>query len=147
MPHLRQILLGAALLLTTSVTCFGASASASTSSTASVSTETTVRSDAPVRLRRSNANPFAARSWAPPPPVQVVRAVVPKAPPLPFVYMGKMLDGKAITAFVSMGGQTHLLHGGDTVRDYRVEAISAKEITFIYLPLNEKQRLPLGSEN
>jgi hypothetical protein len=79
--------------------------------------------------------------------VQVVRAVVPKAPPLPFVYMGKMLDGKAVTAFVSMGGQTHLLHGGDTLREYRVEAISAKEITFVYLPLNEKQRLSFGSEN
>jgi hypothetical protein len=101
-----------------------------------------------VRLRRTNANPFAARSWTPPPPpAPVVRAVVPKAPPLPFLYLGKMLDGKAVTAFVSMGGQTHLLHGGDTVRDYRVEAISAKEITFVYLPLNEKQRLSFGSEN
>ena len=137
MPHLRQILPGAALLLMLAVT----------SASANAATETTAGSDAPVRLRRSNANPFAVRSWTPPPPVQVVRAVVPKAPPLPFVYMGKMLDGKAVTAFVSMGGQTHLLHGGDTLRDYRVEAISAKEITFVYLPLNEKQRLSFGSEN
>ena len=136
MPHLRQSLLGAALLLT----LLDASVSAPTDPPA--------RNDAPVRLRRSTANPFAPRSWAPPPPpVQVVRPVVPKAPPLPFVYLGKMLDGKAVTAFVSMGGQTHLLHGGDTVRDYRVEAISAKEITFVYLPLNEKQRLSFGSEN
>jgi hypothetical protein len=58
-----------------------------------------------------------------------------------------MFDGKAVTAFVSMGGATHLLHGGDTVRDYRVESISAREITFVYLPLNQKQRLSLGSEN
>ena len=146
MPHLRQILLGAALLLT--LVDASVSASVSASADTKVPPESSARNDASVRLRRTNANPFAARSWAPPPPpAPVVRAVVPKAPPLPFVYMGKMLDGKAITAFVSMSGQTHLLHGGDTVRDYRVEAISAKEITFIYLPLNEKQRLPLGSEN
>jgi hypothetical protein len=137
MPALRQNLLGAAVLLTLAVT----------SASASPSKETPARKDAPVRLQRASANPFAAHSWTPPPPPQVVRVVVPKAPPLPFVYMGKMLDGKAITAFVSMGGQTHLLHGGDTLRDYRVEAISAKEITFVYLPLNEKQRLPFGSEN
>ena len=140
MPHLRQILPGAALLLMVAVT----------SASANAATETTAGNDAPVRLRRSNANPFATRSWEPPPPpppVQVVRPVTPKAPPLPFVYMGKMLDGKAVTAFVSLGGQTHLLHGGDTLRDYRVEAISVKEITFVYLPLNEKQRLSFGSEN
>jgi hypothetical protein len=141
MPTLRQILLGAAVLLTL------VDASASASASASVPTEPSARNEVPVRLRRSNANPFAARSWTPPPPVQVVRPVVPKAPPLPFVYLGKMLDGKAVTAFVSIGGQTHLLHGGDTVRDYRVESISSKEITFVYLPLNEKQRLPFGSEN
>ena len=120
---------------------------ASVGASVSVPTEAPSRNETPVRLGRSNANPFAVRSWTPPPPVQVVRPVAPKAPPLPFVYLGKMLDGKAVTAFVSMGGQTHLLHGGDTVRDYRVEAISAKEITFVYLPLNEKQRLPFGSEN
>jgi hypothetical protein len=141
MPTLRHILPGAAVLL---VLC---SADASTSVPSQTPAPTPARNDVPSRLQRSNANPFAARSWTPPPPVQVVRAVVPKAPPLPFVYMGKMLDGKAVTAFVSMGGQTHLLHGGDTLREYRVEAISAKEITFVYLPLNEKQRLSFGSEN
>jgi hypothetical protein len=140
MHTFRQILPGAALLLMLAVTRAGASTS--------VPPETPARKDAPVRLHRTNANPFAARSWAPPPPpASVVRAVVPKAPPLPFEYLGKMLDGKAVTAFVSMGGQTHLLHSGDTVRDYRVDAISAKEITFVYLPLNEKQRLSFGSEN
>jgi hypothetical protein len=144
MHTLRQLLPGAALLLMLADASFSASVIASTS----VPRETPARADAPVRLHRTNANPFATRSWVPPPPpAPVVRAVVPKAPPLPFVYLGKMLDGKAVTAFVSMGGQTHLLHGGDTVRDYRVEAISAKEITFVYLPLNEKQRLSFGSEN
>jgi hypothetical protein len=58
-----------------------------------------------------------------------------------------MLDGTRVTAFVSMGANTHLLHSGDTVRDYRVEAISPREITFVYLPLNQKQRLSFGSEN
>jgi hypothetical protein len=98
-----------------------------------------------VRLRRSNGDPFAARSWAPPPVVRPPEA--PRAPPLPFVYLGKMLDGTRVTAFVSMGANTHLLHIGDTLREYRVEEISPREITFVYLPLNQKQRLSLGIEN
>jgi hypothetical protein len=98
-----------------------------------------------VRLHRSSGDPFAARSWVS--PSVVLPPETPKAPPLPFVYLGKMFDGKAVTAFVSMGANTHLLHSGDTVRDYRVEAINAREITFVYLPLNQKQRLSLGSEN
>jgi hypothetical protein len=58
-----------------------------------------------------------------------------------------MLDGTRVTAFVSMGANTHLLHIGDTLREYRVEEISPREITFVYLPLNQKQRLSLGIEN
>lgn len=89
---------------------------------------------------------FAAHSWqpAPPPPQQ---APAPKAPPLPFRYLGKALDGSEITVFVEQGALTHLLHRGEVVGSYRVETITPAEMSFVYLPLNEKQRLIFGSAN
>lgn len=100
------------------------------------------------RMHHSKANAFAAHSWLPP----VVQAKAPpapppRAPPLPFVYLGKMQDGAAVTAFVSQGGRNHVLHAGDKLPSYQVESITATDITFVYLPLNEKQRLKFGSEN
>jgi hypothetical protein len=79
-----------------------------------------------------------AKAPAPPPP---------SAPPLPFTYLGKMQDGATVTVFVSQGGRNHVLHNGDTLAGYRVESITAADMTFVYLSLNEKQRLTFGSEN
>ena len=100
------------------------------------------------RLHQSKANPFAVHSWLP--PVVKVKAPPPpppRAPPLPFAYIGKMQDGAAVTAFVTQGGRSHVLHSGDTLSGYRVESITPTDMTFVYLPLNEKQRLTFGTEN
>jgi hypothetical protein len=77
---------------------------------------------------------------APPPPP-------PGAPPLPFAYLGRMQDGAAMTVFVSQGARNHVLRSGDTLAPYKVESISPTDITFVYLPLGEKQRLTFGSEH
>jgi hypothetical protein len=58
-----------------------------------------------------------------------------------------MQDGATVAAFVSMAGRNHVLHSGDTVAGYRVESITPTGMTFVYLALDEKQRLPFGSEN
>ena len=101
------------------------------------------------RMRHSKANAFATHSWLPPVPKAkpAPPPPPPRAPPLPFAYLGKMQDGAAVTAFVSQGGRNHVLHSGDTLPQYKVESISPTEITFVYLPLGEKQRLTFGSEN
>lgn len=68
----------------------------------------------------------------------------PTAPPLPFAYLGKVIeDGKA-AVFLSRGGESYSVAAGDTIGgEYRVDAVSDREITFTYLPLKTKQRLPL----
>lgn len=101
------------------------------------------------RMHHSKANAFATHSWLPPVPKAkpAPPPPPPRAPPLPFAYLGKMQDGGAVTAFVSQGGRNHVLHSGDTLPQYKVESISPTEITFVYLPLGEKQRLTFGSEN
>jgi hypothetical protein len=100
------------------------------------------------RLHHSRSNPFSVQSWLPPvAPVKAPLPPAPSAPPLPFTYLGKMQDGPVITVFVSQGGRNHVLHNGDNLAGYRVEDITPTDMTFVYLPLNEKQRLTFGSEN
>lgn len=89
---------------------------------------------------------FAPRDWQPPPPPPP-KAAAPTAPPLPFRYLGKVLEGGEVLAFLGQGTRTHLLRRGDVLAEYKIEDITPAEMTFVYLPLNEKQHLTFGSEN
>lgn len=89
---------------------------------------------------------FASHSWQPPPPPPP-KPEPPKAPPLPFRYLGKVLEEGQVLAFVSQGVRTHLLRTGDVLAEYQVEEITPTEMTIVYLPLNEKQHLTFGSAN
>lgn len=98
------------------------------------------------RFRLHTANLFAAHSWQPPPPPPVeVEEGPPAAPPLPFQYAGKLTEGETTIIFLTDGTQTHLVRRGDTLQQYRVSEITETDITFIYLPLKEKQTLTFGS--
>lgn len=102
------------------------------------------RRDAPA----AQADPFASRSFAPPRPAAAAGksapAAKPSAPPLPFAYLGKMIEDGKLAVFLSRGGESYSVSAGDTIGgEYRVEAVTDKEITFTYLPLKTKQRLPL----
>lgn len=105
----------------------------------------------PMSLESRN-NPFAASSWLPPPP-PVVQAPPeppppPTAPPVPYVYLGK-LDGSALKprVFLSSGDQLLIVSQGEVVDgQYRVESISDADIVLTYLPLNQKQVISMPSE-
>jgi hypothetical protein len=77
----------------------------------------------------------------------IAAAPVPRAPPLPFQYQGKLLEQDAVVAFLNVGARTYIVRKGDVVADYRVVNITAADMTFLYLPLNEQQRLNFGSAN
>lgn len=105
-------------------------------------------------------NAFGSKNWKPaPPPKKVVKAppvvaapiVVPapppppSAPPLPFVYLGKMVDGANTTVFLSSQQRNLAVKAGDTIDNiYRVEGIAGDSMTLTYLPLNAQQQLYLG---
>ncbi|MCK9990400.1 MAG: hypothetical protein WA112_10265 [Rugosibacter sp.] len=89
---------------------------------------------------------FAPRDWQPPPPPPP-KAAAPTAPPLPFRYLGKVLEGGEVLAFLGQGTRTYLLRRGDVLAEYKIEDITPAEMTFVYLPLNEKQHLTFGSAN
>ncbi len=69
----------------------------------------------------------------------------PAAPPLPFTYMGKLMSGGDLAVFLVQGERNLVVHEGDTIDSlYRVERISEADITLLFLPLNQRQTIPIG---
>jgi hypothetical protein len=92
------------------------------------------------------ADLFPVLSWLPVPP-KVTKTLAKQAPQLPFSYLGKVMEGNSIVVFLSEGDRTHLVHTGDVVANYRIQEITAKDMTLIYLPLDETQKINFGSAN
>jgi hypothetical protein len=102
------------------------------------------RAEVPVKAA---ADPFIATSFVPPPPpAPVVIAPpppAPKAPPLPFTFVGLLEKGAGKpSAFLARGEALLVVSEGETVEtDYRIESLSPTEVVLTYLPLHERQRL------
>ncbi|MDO8777736.1 MAG: hypothetical protein Q7K57_55275 [Burkholderiaceae bacterium] len=81
-------------------------------------------------------------SGPPPPPP------APVAPPLPFTAVGfiqgkKIGDGQQQT-FIQQGDKLTVIRQGDTINStYRVDDINTERVVVTYLPLGQKQSLPL----
>ncbi|ATE60492.1 hypothetical protein [Thauera sinica] len=102
--------------------------------------------DEPARqaLAAEGANFVAPLSFraAPPPPPPPSR---PAAPPLPFRYIGVIVEDGKRCALVMEGDQLRMLRGGDEIAGrYRVERIDEARIEFVYLPLKQRQSLSLS---
>ena len=96
-----------------------------------------------------SANLFAAHSWQPPPPPPLsVPAPAPTAPPLPFRFLGQMIEGDKTVVFLASGNRTLLVRAGDTLDGtYQVESVGPTAVAFLYRPLNERQLLSYGRMN
>lgn len=89
------------------------------------------------------ANLFRAQSWQPPPPPPPPPEK-PKAPPLPFTYLGHLVEDRGVALFLGRQQQTLIVRAGDTIDGtYRVDAITAQRAVFTYLPLDVQQPLIL----
>ena len=98
------------------------------------------------------SDPFRALTWqsvaqeearknAPPPPPPPP----PQAPPLPFTYMGKLIEDGRIVVFLTQGDRNHIVRQGDTIDGtYRVDAVTEQRLALTYLPLKQKQELAFG---
>lgn len=90
-------------------------------------------------------DPFAAASLA---AGSVPRAGAkqpkPVAPPLPFIFLGKYVEGDSVRVFLDDGEALHMVKVGDIIdMNYRVDRID-NAVRITYLPLNEAQILPIG---
>jgi len=101
------------------------------------------------RMTRAGGDLFATSSWQPPPPppVAVEPAPPPRAPALPYRYLGRMEEDGRVIAFLAEGAQQlpRVVRQGDVLPNYRVEEITPQGMRLTYLPLNETQRLLFGS--
>ena len=86
---------------------------------------------------------------APPPPSRLATAPVvdltpptPVAPPLPFTYVGKMVEENKLTIYASKAGRNYILKEGDMIEGmYSVKSIDSEKVIFEYLPLQFEQIL------
>jgi hypothetical protein len=92
-------------------------------------------------------DPFRAQSWEPPVEQRVRRAAPPppppQAPPIPFAYMGKLVDDGTTTVFLARADRNYVVRAGDTIDGtYRIEKIGDEAVELVYLPLKARQTLP-----
>jgi len=88
---------------------------------------------------------FAPRNFSPVVPPQATAAGKPKreVPPLPFRYLGKMVEDGKLSVFLANGDESITARAGQRIGDYRIDKITEAEVRFTYLPLKTQQSLPL----
>lgn len=73
-------------------------------------------------------------------------STVPPAPPLPFRYVGRLVQNGRAEVLLMRGGLLHSIAEGDEIDgEYRVERITGATIRFIYLPARVAQSLDLAA--
>lgn len=92
---------------------------------------------------------FKSKSWyVPPPPPKPLPPAPPTAPPLPFTFLGKLLEEGKITVFLTKQDRNYVIKAGDVIDGtYRVDAIQPSTLSLTYLPLDIKQSMSIGDAN
>ena len=102
----------------------------------------------PARLKRARTDQAIADLFASPPagdPASAQSAPRASAPPLPFQYVAKIIDGDSTNVYVMHGEDHYSVKPGLVIdRNYKVEKITETAITFTYLPLGTRQVLSLN---
>ena len=95
-----------------------------------------------------HSDPFAPRSFGPAAPARAAAAAQPQVPPLPFQYVGKVIEAGKQEVYVMRGEELLTVARGQKIgNEYRVERITPTAITFTYLPLKTRQTLELPAVN
>jgi hypothetical protein len=76
--------------------------------------------------------------------ISAIEVKVP--PPLPFAYMGKIIDDGKLTIFLTRDDKTYAISAGETIdNEYKVNSISPQRVEFTYIPLGQKQTMMTGA--
>jgi len=99
------------------------------------------------------ADLFRSRTWfvpPPPPPPEPAKGPPPPpseptAPPLPFAFMGQVVEDQQVQVVLVRGDRLVTVRAGEKIdQNYRLESIQNGILTFVYLPLDIKQTLAIG---
>ena len=67
---------------------------------------------------------------------------------MPFQYLGKIMEDSGVRVFLNLQGKNLIVKAGDVINGiYTVVDIAGNQMTFLYLPLKEKQALSIGADN
>lgn len=73
---------------------------------------------------------------------------IPTAPPLPFTYIGKVIEEGKPTVFVSKQQKNYYLKGGEVLEGtYRVDKVESDRVVFVYIPLETEQVMTTGGKD
>lgn len=98
-------------------------------------------------VSREFGDMFPSRSWQPP-PSPPAKSAPPRAPPLPFAFLGRMVEDGKTVVFLTRQDQVFTVTAGDTVAgNYRIEEVGTETVVITYLPLQERQVLNIGAIN
>lgn len=92
---------------------------------------------------------FAVRSWEPPPvAAEIAVETAPQAPPLPFRFLGRIVEADRRPAYLlADGARVVVARVGDPIgADYRVEKYQNGQLLFRYRPMNLRQALDVGEK-
>ena len=96
----------------------------------------------PARDDAAVADVFERQSWEVAPEEAAPSSM---APPLPFAYMGRVVEDGRETVFLTRQDRSYAVKAGETIDGvYRVEKIGPSSVTFNYLPLRQRQQLATG---
>jgi hypothetical protein len=88
---------------------------------------------------------FSVRNWNPPAPAPAGPPPAPVAPPLPYAFIGKKLEGDTWEVYLGQGEQTYVVREGQVIEGvYRVDKIAPPTLALTYLPLGQAQTLSIG---
>ena len=91
---------------------------------------------------------FATRDWRPPPPPPpkpIAQPAVAAPPPLPYTVIGKKLEDGAWQVFLRRDERILVVKTLYKIDDaYRVDEIRPPVMTITYLPMQQRQTLPIG---
>ncbi|MEG0858715.1 MAG: hypothetical protein RSD81_18160 [Pseudomonas sp.] len=123
------------------------------SKAAAAATEGAAQGAKPVALQLRDL--FPSKNWKPAAQMATVTeqpvavapvALPPAAPALPFQFVGRLDDRDDQQVFLQSGEKLYVVRRGDVIDDiYRIEHISATELSVVYLPLHLSQTLSVGS--
>ena len=101
----------------------------------------------PALAQASQANLFARQSWEPPPPPPppAQPPAPPEPPAFPFEYRGQWQEKGKTVFFFGNEQQSWPVRENDVIeKAWRLDQVSNKELTFMYLPLNKPKTMRIS---
>lgn len=90
-------------------------------------------------------DPFQTMRWYVPSRLPMAKPPRPQAPPVPYKYFGKMMEGDMPQAFLYQGDRVIVVKVGDVLANtYQIERIAPDTISLTYLPLGTRQTVLFG---